>query len=154
MWADKLKIGMLVLAVVLTGCAGGQPYLDVVKDIPPIGANKSRIFIYRVSNPFLAFTPRLFVLDGKPIADVNYGTSFYYDTTPGAHRITFNKPPETLKITIPPGQTIYLEYHTNAADNTEQSTAIRMKSKEKAERDLVNTLLVEAKIRKFEERAE
>ena len=83
MWADKLKIGMLVLAVVLTGCAGGELYQDVKEDIPPIGANKSRIFIYRVSNPFLAFTPRLFVLDGKPVADVFFGASFYYDTTPG-----------------------------------------------------------------------
>ena len=154
MRSGKLKIGMLVLAVVLTGCAVGDLYQDVKKDIPPIAANMSRIFIYRVNDPYLAIATRQFVLDGKPIADVLYGTSFYYDTTPGTHRIKFNNPPQTLRITIPPGQTIYLEYFTIAADNTDKSTSIRMVSRERAEREMVNTVLVEAKIRKFEERAE
>ena len=150
----KLKIGIIVLVAVLTGCTGGEMFQDAIEDIPPIAANKSRIFIYRNTNPLLAFSPRLFILDGKPIADVYYGTSLYYDTTPGTHRISFNNPPQVLRITIPAGRAIYLEYYVTDGDNADNSTGIRMVPREKAERQMVNSILVDAKVRKFAGRPE
>ena len=95
-----------------------------------------------------------FIVDGKPIADVYYGTSFYYDTTPGTHRITFNDPPQVLRITIPAGKAIYLEYFITASDNADNSTGIRMVSQEKAEKDMVNSFLVDAKVRQLTGRPE
>jgi hypothetical protein len=145
------KVGMFILAVVLVGCATGEPFGTAKSKIPALKADKARIFVYRSMNPLALFKPRVFTLDGKPIADTYASTIFYHDVTPGSHDVNFNSGRDKLAINVPAGGKIYLKYSIVDDSVAIGNTAVTVIDNKIAEDELTGVHLIEAAIRNADE---
>jgi hypothetical protein len=145
------KIGMFILAVVLVGCATGEPYGTAKSKIPALKAGQARIFVYRDINPLAIFKPRVFILDGKPVADTFASTIFYHDVTPGSHEVNFNSGRNKLAINVPVGGKIYIKYSIVDDSIAVGNTAVIVVDNEIAEDELTGVHLIEATIRNADE---
>ncbi len=150
MLTGKLKCCLYVVVfAVLSGCATGPKFADAVEKIPAVSQDKGRIFVYRNANPLMALFQRVFTMDGKDIADVFNGTSFYHDTTPGSHTVSYNTPKENLKFSVPAGGSVYLKYTIGAGSTAENSTEVRIVPEVFAKQEIIDTMLIDAEIRTF-----
>jgi hypothetical protein len=145
------KVGMFILALVLVGCATGEPYGTAKSKIPALQADKARIFVYRDINPLAIFKPRVFILDGKPIADTFASTIFYHDVTPGSHDVNFNGGRDKLAINIPAGGKIYIKYIIVDDSIAIGNTAVTVIDNKIAEDELTGVHLIETTIRNADE---
>ena len=80
-------IGMLIMAIVVSGCTVGMPYDKIEADLPKLTAGKSRVFVYRTFIVPELVHPRVVLIDGKPFGDFLTGTASYRDVAPGAHLV-------------------------------------------------------------------
>ena len=83
-----IKIIIICLAGVLTGCASGIKYQDLISSIPPVKPDKGRIFFYRNSSFVGAAVQPSIILDGEKIGDSRPNGFFYVDRMPGKHVVT------------------------------------------------------------------
>ncbi len=110
MHIKNLSIVLLVATFVLTGCAIGTPFDEAKSEIPGIAEGKARVFVYRTTNLVTLAFPRKFVVDGKHIANILAGNSYYVDFAPGDHAVTDGGGDFVLKLKLEAGQTKYVRY--------------------------------------------
>lgn len=106
----KLSIVLLLTSFVVAGCAIGTQFEEAKSGIPELANGKSRIFVYRTANLVTLAFPRKFVVDGKHIANILAGNSYYVDFAPGDHTITDGGGDFVLKLKLEAGQTKYVRY--------------------------------------------
>lgn len=83
MRAVKIMIAAIVFAL-LTGCAATGPlYSDISASIPPVPADKGRIYFYRSDTVFGAAVTSDISLNGKVVGRSERASVFYVDQTPG-----------------------------------------------------------------------
>jgi hypothetical protein len=93
-----IKIIIICLVVVLTGCAAsGTKYKDMMSSIPPVPADKGRIFFYRMSSVIGAAVQPSIMLDGVKVGDSRRGGFFYVDRAPGIHVVSLTTEVETKR---------------------------------------------------------
>jgi len=141
------KIGLVMLALVLVGCAGGEPYNSGKNQVPVIKSDMSRIFVYRSRNPFALFHSRIFTLDGKHLADTLASTVFYYDVKSGAHVVSYNGGRGKLNLNLSAGGKIYLKYSIVSDGVAEGNTKVEIIDAKTAEADLQGLHLIKPEIR-------
>ena len=141
------KIGLVILALALVGCAVGDPYGSAKNKIPEIKSDMGRIFVYRSRNPFALFHSRIFTLDGKHLADTLASTVFYYDAKPGPHVVDYNNGLSKLNINLSAGGKIYLKYSIVSDGTVKGNTAVEIIDPKIAEADLPGLQLIKPEIR-------
>lgn len=146
-----VKVGMVALALVLVGCASGEPYGTAKSKIPALKAGMGRIFVYRGINPLAVFKPRVFRLDGKLIGDTYTSTIIFHDTTPGNHVVNFNGGDSSLNINVPAGGAIYLKFSIVPDTVATGNTAVTVIDSKTAENELTGIHLIETIIRNPDE---
>lgn len=83
MRAVKIMIAAIVFAI-LTGCAATGPlYSDISASIPPVPADKGRIYFYRSDTMFGAAVTSDIRLNGKVVGRSERASVFYVDQAPG-----------------------------------------------------------------------
>lgn len=83
MRAVKIMIAAIVFAI-LTGCAATGPlYSDISASIPPVPADKGRIYFYRSDTMFGAAVTSDIRLNGKVVGRSERASVFYVDQSPG-----------------------------------------------------------------------
>ena len=145
------KLGLLVVALVLVGCASGEPYGTAKSKIPALKSDMGRIFVYRSINPFAVFKPRLFKLDGKNIGDTFASTIIYHDVTPGKHVVNYNSGRSNLTINVSAGGKVYLKYPIVSDTVAVGNTAVEIIDSKTAQGELTGIHLVETMIRNPDE---
>lgn len=86
-------------AIILASCAGGPTYAEQKNNLPPIPANKGRVFVYR-PQPFAAagaaIRPQVRI-DGQSVGTSKSGGFLYSDQSPGVRTVSLTT--ETTKQT-------------------------------------------------------
>ncbi len=83
MRAVKIMIAAVVFAL-LAGCAATGPlYSDISASIPPVPADKGRIYFYRSDTMFGAAVTSDISLNGKVVGRSERASVFYVDQAPG-----------------------------------------------------------------------
>src|SRR6266851_9634766 len=74
----------LIIVVVVAGCAATGPlYSEIAATIPPIPANKGRIYFFRADTMFGAAMTSDISLNGRVVGKSERGSLFYVDENPG-----------------------------------------------------------------------
>ncbi len=141
------KIGLVLIALILVGCATGEPYGAAKNQFPAIKSDMGRIFVYRSRNPFALFHSRIFTMDGKHLADTLASTVFYIDAKSGPHVVNYNDGLSKLNIDLPSGGKIYLKYSIVSDGVVKGNTAVEIIDPKIAEADLQGLHLIKPEIR-------
>jgi predicted small lipoprotein YifL len=114
MRAVKIMIAAIVFAI-LTGCAATGPlYSDISASIPPVPADKGRIYFYRSDTVFGAAITSDISLDGKVVGRSERASVFYVDQTPGNCVVsTSTEVEKQLTFTLAANETRYV--HTSVS---------------------------------------
>jgi hypothetical protein len=81
----KLKtLSVLAAGLLLTACASGPKYAEMKSSIPPLPADKGRIYFYRTGSFGGAIQPSI-TLNGEKVGDSKPGGFFYVDRDPGKY---------------------------------------------------------------------
>lgn len=100
---------LLVSLFALSGCATGPGYAEMASTIPPVPADKGRIYFYRPSMVGAAVQPAV-RLDGKEVGTAKSKGFFYVDAEPGSHFVeTTTEVSRRLTFTLEKGQTRYVK---------------------------------------------
>lgn len=100
---------LAVALLALTGCATGPGYAQMANTIPPVPADKGRIYFYRPSMLGAAVQPAV-RLDGKEVGTAKSQGFFYVDAEPGSHFVeTTTEVSRRLSFTLEKGQTRYVK---------------------------------------------
>lgn len=95
-------IGLLLAAVLLTGCASvpkASPEQDARAKTFAVAAGKANIYLYR--NESMGGAVKMDVaLDGKPMGQTAAQTYFMFEVTPGKHTITSKAENEVMQEVI------------------------------------------------------
>ncbi len=100
-------VGLLSL---LAACAATGPlYKEVAASIPPVPANKARIYFYRPDTMFGAAITSDITLNGRVVGRSERGSFFYVDETPGKCLVsTSTEVEKQLTFTAAAGETRYV----------------------------------------------
>ena len=79
------SISILAAGVLLVACASGPRYADMKSSIPPLAADKGRIYFYRSNSMLGAAIQPSIVLNGEKVGDSQPGGVFYIDRPPGKY---------------------------------------------------------------------
>jgi hypothetical protein len=114
MRAFKIIVAAFVFAL-LTGCAATGPlYSDISASIPPLPANKGRIYFYRSDTAFGAAVTSDISLNGKVVGKSERASVFYVDQTPGNCVVsTSTEVEKQLTFTLAASETRYV--HTSVS---------------------------------------
>ncbi len=100
---------LLTLLILLPGCASGPSYSEVAGTIPPVPADKGRIYLYRPSMLGAAIQPAV-RLDGTEVGSAKSHGFFYVDAAPGSHFVeTTTEVSRRLTFMLDKGQTRYVK---------------------------------------------
>lgn len=101
-------LGIVMLAVLASGCATGMKYAQVASSIVPPKPEVGRIYIYRIATMGAAVKPKVF-LDDKVIGKATAKGFFYVDVEPGTHQLrTTTEVKRTLSMTLEAGEVRYV----------------------------------------------
>ena len=104
-----LALAFLTSLVLLQGCASGPAYSEMSSTIPPVPADKGRVYIYRPSVFGAAIQPAV-RLDGTEVGTAKSQGFFYVDAAPGSHFIeTTTEVSRRLTFMLDKGQTRYVK---------------------------------------------
>jgi predicted small lipoprotein YifL len=114
MRAVKIMVVAIVFAL-LTGCvATGPLYSDISASIPPIPADKGRIYFYRSDTVFGAAVTSDISLNGKVVGRSERASVFYVDQAPGNCVVsTSTEVEKQLTFTLAANETRYV--HTSVS---------------------------------------
>jgi hypothetical protein len=99
----------LVGSFLLGGCASGPSYSQMQSTIPPVPADKGRVYFYRDSVLGAAVQPSV-RLDGQEVGTAKPKGFFYVDVAPGNHVVeTTTEVSRRLSFTIDQGATRYVK---------------------------------------------
>jgi hypothetical protein len=103
-------LAALVCALVgLSGCATGPAFSEMQNTIPPVPADKGRVYFYRPSIMGAAVQPAV-RLDGTEVGTAKSKGFFYVDAAPGNHFVeTTTEVSRRLTFTLDKGQTRYVK---------------------------------------------
>lgn len=105
----KKSLGLFIItccAALVTGCASGTKYADT--SIPPLAADRGRIFFYRTSALGAAVQPDV-KLNSETIGSAVPKGFFYTDRVPGNYQIeTSTEVKRRLSLTLDQGQTRFV----------------------------------------------
>lgn len=103
----------LVLLLGLAACIGpsGTPFPQVAASLPPVPADRGRIYFYRDYEPYESLSRPPLYLNGGVVGTSIPGGVFYRDVAPGTYEIkvlSLNLYPNQFKtITLHPGDSYY-----------------------------------------------
>lgn len=113
------KIYVLLLVVLVTGCASNAPKFNEVKvNFDSVDPNNGRVYLYRPSKFFGGgITPKL-ILNGTNIGELESGSFFFIDRPEGKYRIESRvdsvmsapNPENQLDFTLAKGETKYIKF--------------------------------------------
>ncbi|MGV3742911.1 MAG: DUF2846 domain-containing protein [Burkholderiaceae bacterium] len=83
-----IKLAVLSLAIVLTGCASGVKHKEMAASIPAVKADQGRIYFFRSASMFGAAIQPNIMLDGKVVGESKPGGFFYVDAPAGNHEVS------------------------------------------------------------------
>jgi hypothetical protein len=102
-------IGLIASFLFVQGCASGPAYSQMQGSIPPVPADKGRIYFFRPSIVGAAVQPAV-RLDGVEVGTAKPKGFFYVDAAPGNHVIeTTTEVSRQLSLTLDKGQTRYVQ---------------------------------------------
>jgi len=97
-----------VLCLMLAACAGGPRFSEMSGNIPNLGADNGRIYIYRTTVLGAAIQPDVRV-NGVVVGSAAPQGFFYVDRPPGNYKIsTSTEVDRDLSLTLESGQTRYV----------------------------------------------
>jgi len=104
---------LALFLIALAGCAAarGPLYPEMASTIPPLAADRARIYFYRDYEPYESLSQAYLYLNGAPIGVSVSGGFFYRDVVPATYAIAawtqkdFPNASETLALRA--GETIY-----------------------------------------------
>jgi len=97
-----------VLVALVQGCASGPGFSDVKGTIPPLSADKGRIYFYRTAVFGAAVQPAV-RLDGVEVGTAQPKGCFYVDVAPGSHFVeTTTEVSRRLTFTLDKNETRYV----------------------------------------------
>ena len=104
-----MRIVMLLLAVVLAGCAASGPkYSEIKNSIPALQPEQGRIFFYRSSSVGFAVQPNI-LLNGAVVGEMVPQGFFYVDRAPGTYLATARTEAEaSVEIPLAANETKYV----------------------------------------------
>ena len=78
-----------LLVLILASCTGasGPPFSQVAPTIPPLAADRARLYVYRAYEPYESLTPAAIYLNGVQTGISVPGGVFYRDVPPGSYII-------------------------------------------------------------------
>jgi hypothetical protein len=104
-----LALALLASLVLLPSCATGPAYAEMAGTIPPVPADKGRIYFYRISAFGAAVQPAV-RLDGVEVGTAQPKGFFYVDAAPGSHFAeTTTEVSRRLTFMLDKGQTRYVK---------------------------------------------
>lgn len=104
-----LAFALLTSLVLFAGCASGPGYAQMAGTIPPLPAEKGRIYFYRPSMLGAAIQPAV-RLDGVEVGTAKSQGFFYVDAAPGSHVIeTTTEVSRRLTFLLEKSQTRYVK---------------------------------------------
>jgi Protein of unknown function (DUF2846) len=107
------RVFLAMAAALLASCAGarGPLYPEMASTIPPLAADRARIYFYRDYEPYESLSQASIYLNSAPIGVSVSGGFFYRDVTPATYAIavwTQKDFPNASKIVgLRGGDTIY-----------------------------------------------
>jgi len=101
----------LVAVALITGCAASGPkYTEIAASIPPVPANKGRVYFYRADTMFGAAVTSDISLNGKVVGKSERGSFLFADENPGKCTVaTSTEVEKQLTFMLAPGETKYVE---------------------------------------------
>lgn len=103
------------LMVLVASCASGPPphqFSSVADQLPPVPADRARIFFYRYYQLYVSMGRPYIRLNGQPVAISEPGGVLYRDVAPGTYLISVDSPglyPDQNKTaTVAGGQVLYV----------------------------------------------
>jgi hypothetical protein len=103
-----LPLLCIVALTLLSGCATGASFAETKASIPPLAADKGRIFFYRPSALGAAIQPAV-KLDGNEVGTAKSHGFFFVDVAPGSHvASTTTEVKRDLSLTLAANQTRYV----------------------------------------------
>lgn len=131
---------IILLSLLLAGCATGPQYADIQANIHPVAPDKGRIYFYRTAwPPAVGMQPVIYV-NGKAVGKSQPDGFFFIDVEPGNVRVEIEKSvweedittlareastgispkrrvwDKSLSFVIKPRQTLYIETSANLRD--------------------------------------
>jgi hypothetical protein len=105
-----LRIGILALAIALTGCASGIKHKDMTTSIPTLKSDQGRIYFIRSASMIGAAVQPVIKLDGKEVGESKPGGFFYVDSKPGNHEVMCStEVDKKLTFTLDNGEVKYVK---------------------------------------------
>jgi hypothetical protein len=105
-----VKLALVALAIVLTGCASGPKHKDMASSIPTLQGDQGRIYFFRSAGMFGGGIQPSVMLDGVKVGDSQPGGFFFVDTKPGNHEVmTTSEVERKLTFTLDKGETKYVK---------------------------------------------
>lgn len=99
---------MLPLLLLLSACATGPKYAEVVSTIPSLSPSQGRIYFYRPSALGAAVQPEI-NLNGQKVGTAKPHGFYFVDRAPGNYEVTAATETEKkLTFTLDPGQERYV----------------------------------------------
>ena len=98
---------VLILSVVLGGCATGQSFSEMKSSIPNLSPGVGRIYFYRTSMYGAAYRPEI-QLNGTVVGTAVSKGFFFVDKEPGSYRVGVGAQGDALNLTLSAGQTLYV----------------------------------------------
>ncbi|OIR15142.1 hypothetical protein GALL_42610 [mine drainage metagenome] len=106
---NLIVLVFLIALSLLQGCASGPSYSAMANSIPPVPADKGRIYFYRPSVLGAAIQPAVRV-DGVAVGKAQSEGFFYVDLAPGSHVVeTTTEVSRRLTFLLGKGQTRYVK---------------------------------------------
>jgi Protein of unknown function (DUF2846) len=144
--AGPLRVALLLLSLILPGCAGSAPNFKPAALQPGAGV----IYVYWPAHMLLGNhkTYASVAIDGKKIGDIGTGMYYAVPATPGKHVISFNQAmsithallgDEKLTVNVAGGQSTYVRLTTVMHTATAQSFYLRKADPERARAELAHT---------------
>jgi Protein of unknown function (DUF2846) len=100
---------LLAAGLLFSGCASGPQFTDVKNSLPPLAADKGRIFFFRPSTLGAAIQPDV-KLNGQVVGSAKSKGAFYVDRAPGDYSVeTSTEVTRKLSFTLDKGQTRYVQ---------------------------------------------
>jgi hypothetical protein len=106
----RLALAALLGLAACTGPAG-TPFPEVAASVPPVPADRGRIYFYRDYEPYESLSRPPLYLNGQEVGASIPGGVFYRDVPPGTYEIKVLSlglyPNQFKTITLRPGDTYY-----------------------------------------------
>ena len=110
-----LALIALLAPLALAGCAGpsGPTFAQVAATLPPVPADRARLYFYRDYEPYESLSEPRIYLNGAAIGASIPGGVFYRDVTPGSYLISVDTEGiywnQFKTVDLRAGQTVYVD---------------------------------------------